>query len=407
MKKRFVIVGAGFRCYHMFAKTIRDRFSDRCEIVGVCDPNYMRAQIYIDTINKDMKYYEDFDKMLEELKPDAALVTTPDAYHPKQIIKALNAGVDVYTEKPLTTTRENCAAIREAEKKSGKKVTITFNCRFIPFFVQLKEVVESGIIGTPLSINYDYHLPYTHGGDYFKRWHRFMEMSGGMLVHKSTHHFDVVNWLLKDDPESVIAQGNRVYYGNDDRPHGERCLQCQYKETCTSFDWLEDDKEDIQLLYFNPEKVDGYQRDHCVFKPDTDIYDNMSVSVKYKKGAIMTYTLHMFSPTEGFRINITGTKGRMEMASHFDFNSKNPYEDIVVYLDDKSIHTIQYPKAGGMHSGGDDRMLDMFFANKPDPLGQCSSSYDGIKSAMIGIAANESIKTGRRIELTEFLESMK
>ncbi|MBO7214326.1 MAG: Gfo/Idh/MocA family oxidoreductase [Clostridia bacterium] len=83
MKKRFVIVGAGFRCYHMFAKTIRDRFSDRCEIVGVCDPNYMRAQIYIDTINKDMKYYEDFDKMLEELKPDAALVTTPDAYHPK------------------------------------------------------------------------------------------------------------------------------------------------------------------------------------------------------------------------------------------------------------------------------------------------------------------------------------
>jgi hypothetical protein len=83
----------------------------------------------------------------------------------------------------------------------------------------------------------------------------------------------------------------------------------------------------------------------------------------------------------------------MEMASHFDFNSKKPYEDIVVYLDDKSIHTIQYPKAGGMHSGGDDRMLDMFFANKPDPLGQCSSSYDGIKSAMIGIAANESIKS--------------
>ena len=58
-----------------------------------------------------------------------------------------------------------------------------------------------------------------------------------------------------------------------------------------------------------------------------------------------------------------------------------------------------------MHAGGDDRMLDMFFADKPDPLGQCSTSYDGIKSAMIGLAANESIKTGRRIELTEFLKS--
>jgi hypothetical protein len=115
----------------------------------------------------------------------------------------------------------------------------------------------------------------------------------------------------------------------------------------------------------------------------------------------------MFSPTEGFRLNITGTKGRVEMASHFDVNSASPYEEFTVYLDDKSIHTIKCPKASGMHAGGDDRMLDMFFANKPDPLGQCSTSYDGIKSAMIGIAANESIKTGMRIDLTDFLKSVK
>jgi predicted dehydrogenase len=403
--KRFVIVGAGFRCYHMFAKTIRDRFSDRCKLVGVCDPNYKRAQIYIDTIDKDMKYYEDFDKMLAELKPDAVLVTTPDGLHHKYIIKALEAGIDVYTEKPLTTTKENCEAIREAERKSGKKVTITFNCRFVPYFAKLKEVVNSGIIGTPLSINYDYHLPYTHGGDYFKRWHRHMEKSGGMLVHKSTHHFDVMNWILGDDPESVIAQANRVYYGNDDRPHGERCLQCKYKETCTSFDWYEDDKADIQLLYFGPEDVDNYHRDHCVFKPDTDIYDNMSVSVKYTRGAILTYTLHMFSPSEGFRINITGTKGRIEFNS-FDYD-KSPDNVIVAFTDDKCIHKIIVPKASGMHGGGDDRMLDMFFGDRPDPLGQCSTSYDGIKSAMIGISANQSIKEGKRIELTEFLKKMK
>ena len=403
--KRFVIVGAGFRCYHMFAKTIRDRFSDRCKLVGVCDPNYKRAQIYIDTIDKDMKYYEDFDKMLAELKPDAVLVTTPDGLHHKYIIKALEAGIDVYTEKPLTTTKENCEAIRDAERKSGKKVTITFNCRFVPYFAKLKEVVNSGIIGTPLSINYDYHLPYTHGGDYFKRWHRHMEKSGGMLVHKSTHHFDVMNWILGDDPESVIAQANRVYYGNDDRPHGERCMQCQYKETCTSFDWYEDDKEDIQLLYFGPEDVDNYHRDHCVFKPDTDIYDNMSVSVKYTRGAILTYTLHMFSPSEGFRINITGTKGRIEFNS-FDYD-KGPDNVIVAFTDDKCVHKISVPKASGMHAGGDDRMLEMFFGDRPDPLGQCSTSYDGIKSAMIGISANQSIKEGKRIELTEFLKKMK
>ena len=403
--KRLAIVGAGFRCYHMFAKAIRDRFSDRCKLVGVCDPNHKRAQIYIDTIDKDMKYYSDYDKMLEELKPDAVLVTTPDGYHHEYIIRALNLGIDVYTEKPLTTTREKCVAIREAEKKSGKKVTITFNCRFMPYFAKLKEVIETGIIGQPLAINYDYHLPYTHGGDYFKRWHRFSEMSGSMLVHKSTHHFDVINWILKDDPESVVAQGNRVYYGNDDRPHGERCLQCKYAETCTSFDWYDDDIDDIKLLYFSTEEVDNYHRDHCVFKADTDIYDNMSVSVKYTKGAILTYTLHMFSPNEGYRLSITGTKGRIEMHS-FDYDTSADNE-ILVFLDDKSTHTINFKKAKGLHDGGDDKMLDMFFGDKPDPLGQCSDSYDGIKSAMIGIAARESIEEGKRIELTEFLKTMK
>lgn len=402
--KRMVIVGAGFRCYHMFAKSIRDRFSDRCKLVGVCDPNYKRAQIYIDTIDKDMKYYDDFDKMLEEQKPDAVLVTTPDGLHHKYIIKALNAGIDVYTEKPLTNTREKCEAIREAEKKSGKKVTITFNCRFIPYFAKVKEILGTGIIGKPLFINYDYHLNFTHGGDYFKRWHRMMENSGGMLVHKSTHHFDVMNWMLNDDPESVVALANRVYYGNDDRPHGERCLQCEYKKTCTSFDWYDDDKDDIMLLYFGAEDVDNYHRDHCVFKPDTDIYDNMSVSVQYKSGAIMAYTLHMFSTDEGFRITISGTKGRIEFGN---LSSTGSGSIIKIITDDGVVQTVTVPQGTGYHAGGDDNMLDMFFGDKPDPLGQCSTSYDGIKSAMMGIAANESIKSGKRIDLTEFLSKIK
>ena len=353
-----------------------------------------------------MKFYQDFDLMLKELKPDAVLVTVPDGLHHEYIIRALNQGVDVYTEKPLTNTREKCLAIRGAEKASGKTVTVTFNCRFMPYFAKLKEVMNTGVIGKPLSINYDYHLNYTHGGDYFMRWHRFMEMSGGMLVHKSTHHFDVINWVLEDDPKFVSALANRVYYGNDDREHGDRCLSCPYNDTCTSFEGFGADREDIDLLYFGAEDVDNYYRDHCVFKPDTDIYDNMSVSVQYQKGAILTYSLHMFSPNEGFRLTISGEKGRIEMHS-FDYETFSSDYELKIYLNDKSVHTINFQKPTGLHAGGDDRMLDMFFGDKPDLLGQCSTSYDGIKSAMIGIAANESIKEGKRIDLTEFLKGVK
>jgi predicted dehydrogenase len=341
--------------------------------------------------------------MLDETKPDMVLVTTIDGFHHKYIIRALDKGYNVLSEKPLTTTEENCLAIRDAEKRSGKKVTVTFNCRFMPYFARIKEVLMSGVIGKPLSIHYEYLLNTVHGGDYFKRWHRFMQNSGGMLVHKSTHHFDIINWLLQDDPVSVSAQGARLYFGNDDRPHGERCTDCQYAKTCESYFNFKD-YENITEMYFNSEKEDGYLRDHCAFKADTDIYDSMSVSVAYTKGTLLTYSLNLFSTNEGYNLNIIGEKGRIEASTFF---GGDKHKLIVRYRNGR-VDEMTFPKTGGGHDGGDDRMLDMFFGGlTDDPLGQCSDSYDGIKSALIGISANRSIKEGRRIDLTDTLKKLK
>ena len=202
---------------------LRDNFADKVEIVGCCDTNIKRCEYFQKTINPNMRIYEikDFDAMLEETKADAVLVATPDCYHHEYIARAMRKGCDVYCEKPITIDEEKCKIIREVEKETGRKLTITFNCRFQPHFAKFKEILNSGIIGKPLYINYHYMLHPGHGGDYFKRWHRFMDQSGGMLLHKSTHHFDIINWILEDEPVKVSAQGARLFYGNDDRPHGK------------------------------------------------------------------------------------------------------------------------------------------------------------------------------------------
>ena len=401
--KKLVIVGTGQRGYEFFATKIKERYCDTVQIVGIYDNNQKRAQYYQKTISKDIKVFDDFDKMLDQTKPDIVLVTTVDGLHHKYIIRALDKGYNVLSEKPLTTTEENCLAIREAEKRSGKKVSVTFNCRFMPYFAKIKEVLMSGVIGKPLSIHYEYVLNTKHGGDYFKRWHRFMKNSGGMLVHKSTHHFDIINWLLQDDPVSVSAQGARLYFGNDDRPHGERCLGCQYANTCESYVCFSED-ENVKEMYYNSEDVDGYLRDHCSFKSDTDIYDSMSVSVAYRKGTLLTYSLNLFSTDEGYTLNIIGEKGRIEASTFF---AEDKHKLIVKYRNGR-VDEITFPKSKGGHDGGDDRMLDMFFGGvTDDPLGQCSDSYDGIKSVLIGISAKKSIKEGRRIDLTETLENLR
>ncbi len=401
--ERLVIVGAGQRCYNMFAKNLIKSFSDKVEMVGIYDPNVKRSEYFRDTINPNMKVYKDFDLMLDELKPDSVLVTTVDAYHHEFIIRALDRGYNVYSEKPITMDEEKCFAIREAEKRSGKSVKVTFNCRFMPYFTKIKEVLKSGVIGKVLSINYEYVLNTRHGGDYFKRWHRFLGISGGMMVHKSTHHFDIVNWLLEDDPESVSAQGARLYFGNEDRPHGERCSTCPYANTCESYENLLAEPE-LKALYFDNESEDGYMRDHCAFKGDTDIYDSMSVAVKYKKGTLLTYSLNLFSTNEGYNINFIGEKGRIEAST---LNGLDKYKLIVRHRDGQ-VDEITFPKVPGSHAGADDRMLSMMFCGvTDDPLGQFADSYDGVKSAMIGIAANQSIKEGKRIELTPILEKLK
>ena len=118
--KRLAIVGAGQRCYEFFATKIKERYANSVEIVGIYDSNIKRAEYYQKMINPNMQVFDDFDKMLDETKPDMVLVTTIDGLHHKYIIRALDKGYNVLSEKPLTTNEENCLAIRDAEKRSGK-----------------------------------------------------------------------------------------------------------------------------------------------------------------------------------------------------------------------------------------------------------------------------------------------
>ena len=326
------------------------------------------------------------------------IVTTIDAYHHEYIIRALNKGYDVISEKPITNTYEKCLAIREAEKKSGKKVTVTFNCRFMPVFVGLKKVVSSGKIGKVLAINYEYFLNRWHGGDYFKRWHRLMENSGGMLVHKSTHHFDAISWIINDEPSKVSAIGNRVFYGDESKCFAEYCRVCPKQNECQSYksQTVELDEE----LYFKAQHEDGYLRDKCCYKNDCNIYDNMSVSVLYKGGALLTYSLNLFSlKGEGQRIVITGENGVVA------------YENgvIKVFDNDGKCEIQELPVLKGRHGGADPLLVGMLMADEKneEDLGQLADSFAGISSALIGISANESIVSGKHIDIAKRLDEMR
>src|SRR5690606_23821425 len=103
----------------------------------------------------------------------------------------------------------------DAVEATGRAVTVTFNYRYSPRNSALKEVIASGRIGEVTSVHFEWVLDTAHGADYFRRWHRDKDVSGGLLVHKSSHHFDLVNWWLADAPTRVYASGGLRFYGAD------------------------------------------------------------------------------------------------------------------------------------------------------------------------------------------------
>ena len=408
--KKFVQVGCGIRGIEGYAEPILKEFKEHIQLCGVYDINPKRAALVSEFGGVDVPVYDNFDEMLRLVKPDTVIVTTKDCMHDFYVIKALEAGCDVIVEKPMTTTFEKANAIKDAEKKSGKTVTVVFNLRYLPIFAKLKELLKSGVVGEILSVHYEWLLDTQHGADYFRRWHRIRENSGSLLVHKSTHHFDLVNWFLEDDPVAVNAFGTRRFYGPTRENRSERCLTCQHKDTCEYY--LDINQPPMDKLYLACEDVDGYYRDRCIFSEEIDIEDTVSVNVLYKKGAVMSYSLTTHSPYEGFKIAFNGTEGRLEFCKidgRYEELGKDLDNVITIFNRKGERIVMNEPKdLPGGHGGADEKIREnLFIGCKDDPLGQMADVRAGMMSIGIGMAANISMKENRRVYLSEFYDELK
>lgn len=403
MRKKYVIAGAGHRALYMFALPIVRRFRDTAELVGVYDINLSRAQT-LSRMCGGVPVYEDFDEMLAASGADAVIVTTVDSVHHEYIIRALRAGCDAITEKPMTTDEVKCRAILEAERETGRRVIVTFNVRYIPYVGRVKELIRQGAVGKVLSVHLEYMLDTSHGADYFRRWHRHLEYGGGLLVHKSTHHFDMVNWWLEDEPQTVHAFGDTVFYGPTREKRGERCLTCGHKSDCEFFFDATAD-EVLKQLYVDNEREDGYFRDRCVFGDGITTYDTMSVQVRYRGGALLTYSLNAFCPYEGWKVSINGTEGRLEAESYEHALNAGAASDVIRVFHRRGEAIVYHvPKVEGAHGGGDERLQNsLFVGGEPDPLGRRAGSWEGAQSILIGIAANRSIACGGPVDVQALL----
>ena len=394
-KSRVALVGTGHRGTGMWGNSVVKDYSNLVEFVGLCDINPGRLEVARQLIGVSCPTFTDFEKMMRETKPDVLIVTTDDNTHDQFIIRGMELGADIICEKPMATDERKIQSIIDAEKRTGKTCRITFNYRYSPHRAKMWEILRSGEIGKLTSIDFHWYLDTSHGADYFRRWHRLVEKSGSLWVHKASHHFDLLNWWIDSDPESVYALGELEFYGKNGHFRAPNCRNCPHTGECKFYYDITKD-ERLKKLYPDNEKYDGYFRDGCVFRNDVNIYDKMAATIKYKNGVQVAYSLTAYSPYEGYRIAFNGTEGRMDAW----IQESNPttdanYDEIVVYKNFGKRQYIQIPKGAG-HGGGDKLLKDqIFIPETADPLKQAAGIRDGALACLVGIAARKSIASGK------------
>ncbi|UUZ94260.1 Gfo/Idh/MocA family oxidoreductase [Paenibacillus sp. P25] len=423
-RKTYALVGTGGRAQFFYKAIVKD-FKDTSELVAFCDVNQTR----MDYANKQIgelgagpvptyKAHE-FDRMIEEIKPDTVIVTSVDRTHHTYIIRAMELGCDVITEKPMTVDEEKCQAILDAVKRTGRNLRVTFNYRYSPHNTKIRELIMDGTIGDVHSVHFEWSLNTKHGADYFRRWHRDKRNSGGLLVHKSTHHFDLVNFWLGTQPKTVFALGDLMFYGRENaekrgvtefysRAHGSKAAENDHYALHMK------DNPSLKAMYLDAEHEDGYYRDQSVFGDGINIEDTMGVMVKYNSKAILTYNLYAYAPWEGFRVAFNGTKGRIEMevieASYVNSGGDQALEGavkgkkILVHPIFEAPYEVKVEEKAGGHGGGDPVLLnDLFGTPEYDRFNRAASHVDGAMSILTGIAGNRSIRTGLPVQVADLV----
>ncbi|MFF3505734.1 Gfo/Idh/MocA family protein [Streptomyces sp. NPDC003247] len=450
--RRYAVHGTGHRA-SMYVDAMLDDFPDLAEPVAWCDPNDRRMAHYTARARlagRTPAHYrpEQLEAMLREERVDVLIVCSPDHTHADAVCTALRAGVDVVCEKPLTTDAEGLRRIEEAARASDARLTVTFNYRYSPRNAALKQIIADGTIGTVLSVHFEWLLDTVHGADYFRRWHRNKDASGGLAVHKATHHFDLVNWWLDDVPETVHALGGLRFYGERGagRPRGTRPALGRHAAADDPYGFDMSGDDHLRGLYLDAEAEDGYLRDRDVFDEGIDIEDTLNVLVGYRGGAAMTYALTAHSPWEGYRVSVNGTRGRAELdvverahvasgaatdllawraedpAEVPQTGSPRPAVDpsvapgtqgagsgarangnrLVVQRHWDVAREIAVVEHDGGHGGGDRLLLaDVFRGPGTDPLHRQAAYRDGLHSVAVGIAVNHSLRTGHPVRITD------
>ncbi|MDQ4215319.1 Gfo/Idh/MocA family oxidoreductase [Microbacterium capsulatum] len=284
MDLRIGIIGFGLRS--ALRREVH-RPGEGSRITAVCDPSE-RARAEARAFAPDALLTDSLDELLAS-GVDAVMVLTPDDTHADITVRALEAGIPVFCEKPLATRLADADRMLETARRTGTRLYIGHNMRHMPVITLMRRLIQEGRIGEVKAVWVRHFVG--HGGDYyFKDWHADRRRTTGLLLQKGAHDIDVIHWLAGAYSTRVAAMGALSVYGaiEDRRDRSEERM----------FDWFSVDN-------WPPTSLTGLH-------PVVDVEDVSMVNMTLSNGVLASYQQCHFTPDYWRNYTVIGTEGRIE-----------------------------------------------------------------------------------------------
>ncbi len=385
MKKlNFGIIGAGTRAHSLVRTAMKDK---RIDLVALCDIHPAALDEYNrmckNSLGHEAKCFTDFNEFLEYPELDAVIIATPDYLHHNMAVETLKANKHLFLEKPVGINFEQMMDIVTHAKKSQKILEIGYVLRYAPFYVEMKRLIDSGEIGRPMFVQ---ALEEYYGAYHFNRgWWRKKANTGGIMVQKICHDFDLFYWMF-GVPERIVAfDGINEFKPGNWPSDAKYCSEC--KNHCPYF----------------VTKQSRTRSDECVYNSDHDVADNAQALIQFKNGVNLSMGMNFFNSLAqddrhwrvvGSKAELTGrlSHGMIRFDPRFVHGDKESK-----YLDTNVMDL-------GGHGGGDAVQMIEFingiFENREAKAGIESAYW----SSIMVMSAQLSADTGKVIYIDDIVK---
>ena len=382
--------------------------ANQLNIIGVAEPIAIRNERYAQkhTIKTENRFNTWEDVFKKPKFADAVIISTPDNLHYGPCMKALEMGYDILLEKPISPSEKECRNILNLAKKTGRIVAVCHVLRYSPYFVKLKEIMNSGVLGEIISIQHLEPIEHIHMSHSYVRgnWHN-SKLTTPIILAKSCHDLDILRWVLGKPCKSIQAFGNLKWFKEKNAPAGStaRCsdgcaveAKCPYsaleiyyrKRLRTHVFDLPDDKEKQADYILQQLKTTNYGR--CVYRMDNDQPDHYTTNILFEDGLTAAFSMEAFTSYEGRRTRVMGSLGDIvgDMSSF-------------VMTDFLTGQKTEWKQSTDAHGGGDWRLVANWIQaiSKNDSTLLTSTIDQSIESHIMGFMAEESRKTNQVMQV--------